>query len=152
MKHLQAALKAALLAVALNATPTLAHEVHLSQQTTQAVLLELTYADGQPFAFEAYELYPAGAEMPAQVGRTNAQGQLSFVPGKEGQWRIKAFSGDGHGMDQMLQVQVSPSGTQSPPSQETDRPSRIILGLALILALFGAYQLWGRYKKRSATP
>lgn len=124
--------------------PALAHEVHFQASPAQATLIQLRYADGQPFAFEAYELYPGTAELPAQVGRTDAQGRLVFLPEGQTDWRLKAFAADGHGLDQRLQVTpVEGAATlAAPPPREADRFSRWILGLSLILGGFGLYQFF----------
>ncbi len=133
--------------------PVLAHEVQLQITAAPAAVIQLRYADGQPFAFEAYELYAGGAEMPTQVGRTDAQGRLVFLPEGNGDWRIKAFAADGHGLDQRLQVAPAggdalPAGT---PEAGLDRFARVILGLSLILGGFGLYQLF-TCRKRKAQP
>lgn len=131
-----------------------AHEVQLQVTPTQASLIRLQYADGQPFAFEAYELYPGTADIPAQVGRSDAQGRIVFLPGDIREWRLKAFAADGHGVDQRLQITgAAPADMPeaAPPSQELDRFSRLILGISLILGGFGLYQFF-TCRKRKAKP
>lgn len=123
-----------------------AHEVHPQISSSPATVIQLSYANGQPFAFEAYELYPGQGELPAQVGRTDAQGRVVFLPGEQSDWRLKAFSADGHGVDQRLQLD-KPGSPITASAPETDRLSRILLGLALILAGFGTYQLLLRRRK-----
>lgn len=131
-----------------------AHEVHVQVSPTQAALIQLSYADGQPFAFEAYELYPGAAELPAQVGRTDAQGRVVFLPGGTADWRLKAYAADGHGTDQRLQVALPEQPAVAPdaaPAQGLDRFSRLLLGLSLILGGFGLYQFF-TCKKRKSSP
>jgi nickel transport protein len=89
-------------AAALIAGAAWSHEVRLETSLQSAVVVRLTYADGQPFAFESYELYRPGKDVPEQVGRTDAQGLVVFMPASHAQWRLKAFSADGHGVDQVL--------------------------------------------------
>lgn len=130
-----------------------AHELQFQVTAAPAAVIQLRYADGQPFAFEAYALYPGTAEMPAQVGRTDAQGRLVFLPEGKGEWRLKAFAADGHGLDQRLQVAPAdgdalPAGT---PEAGLERFARVILGLSLILGSFGLYQLF-ICRKRKAQP
>lgn len=125
-----------------------AHEVHHAVETTAAVAVTLTYADGQPFAYEAYEATPEGGERPAQVGRTDAQGRAVFVPGETMRWRIKAFSADGHGVDLRIEVPAvaAPTTTAAPPPDTPNRASLLVFGLGLLLGGFGLYQL--RLRKR----
>lgn len=134
-----------LLGALLTAAPAQAHELHLQLSSTQASLIQLQYSNGEPMAFEAYELYPGTADAPAQVGRSDAQGRIVFLPGDIREWRLKAFAADGHGVDQRLQIsEAGPANMPEavPPSRELDRFSRLILGISLILGGFGLYQFW----------
>lgn len=132
--------------IALWAGTVAAHEVHHTIAATNAVSIALNYADGSPFAYEKYELYPEGKDVPAQVGNTDAAGRVVFIPGDARQWRLKAFSADGHGVD----LRFASPAAQGDAAVAIDAgvgPSRTalaLLGLGLILALFGAYQLFGK--------
>lgn len=123
-----------------------AHEVHHTIAATNAVSVSLRYADGSPFAYEKYELYPEGRDVPAQVGNTDAAGRVVFIPGDTLQWRIKAWSTDGHGVD----LRFESSAVQGNATAAIDagagpgRATLALLGLGAILAAFGAYQLFGR--------
>lgn len=139
-------MKAALLLAAL-ALPAAAHEMRLEQASSPAAIVRLSYADGQPFAFEAYELYPAGSATPAQVGRTNAEGQIVFLPGQSAQWRLKAFSADGHGVDRTLAVSLAPAASAPPADAAPARWSLALAGIGAILGLFGIVQLALRKKQ-----
>lgn len=123
--------------------PAWAHEVKLTQLPQTAQLITLQYADGQPFAFEAYELYPAGTTQPYQVGRTNAHGQIVFIPDSQADWRLKAYAADGHGVDQTLTVATGPTD-QTSSTSSTPRPLLLAAGLGIIFGLFGLYQLFLR--------
>lgn len=125
-----------------------AHEVHHAIETASAVAIRLTYADGKPFAFEAFEAYPEGKDIPAQVGRTDDQGRAVFVPGETKRWRIKAFTADGHGVDLRIDAPAMTSiGSGSvAASKGPNRASLLLFGLSILLALFGTYQLWLRKK------
>lgn len=124
-----------------------AHEVHHAIEATGTVAVRLTYADGKPFAFEAFEAYPEGKDIPGQVGRTDDQGRAVFVPGETKRWRIKAFSADGHGVDLHIDVpaMMAPTGTAS-ANEGPNRASLLMFGFSILLALFGTYQLWLRRK------
>lgn len=132
------------------ANAVVAHEVHHVVEAAEAVAVRLAYADGKPFAFEAYEAYPEGREMPAQVGRTDDQGRALFVPGEVKRWRVRAFSADGHGVDLKIDTPdtaVSRTGNADVTGGQPNRASLLLFGVSALLGIFGAYQLWLRKKK-----
>ena len=136
-----------LLFLGLMSSSVWAHEILLDESRETATVLQLTYADGHPFAFEAYELYLPEKEVPEQVGRTNARGQAIFLPGAQIQWRLKAYSADGHGMDQIIEVAPgSITGAEEKPNGETPRWLLLLAGLGIIFGLFGIVQLFQRKK------
>lgn len=131
-------------------SPALAHEVHHSIEATDAVAVRLSYADGKPFTFEAFEAYPEGSDIPAQVGRTDDQGRAVFVPGAVRHWRVKAFTADGHGVDLRFEapaVTAIQNAAAHAPGDSPNRASLLVFGLSLLLGGFGAYQLWLRNRK-----
>ncbi|MDO8932675.1 MAG: hypothetical protein Q7U97_09800 [Rhodocyclaceae bacterium] len=128
------------------ACPVAAHEVLHEMTQAQAVVVRLVYADDEPFSYESYELYPDGSQRPAQTGRTDAQGRVVFLPDRTTHWRLRAFSADGHGVD--LKLETPPGGGSAAATDAApDRGARLLFGLAVILAAFGALQLFIRKKK-----
>ncbi|PKO68666.1 MAG: ABC transporter permease [Betaproteobacteria bacterium HGW-Betaproteobacteria-14] len=127
--------------------PALAHEVHLAVEAASAVSVRLTFADGQPFAFEAFEVYAAGADKPSAVSRTDAQGRAVFLPPATGEVRLRAFAADGHGVD--LKLNPPRGGEAAVAAATEDRALKIILGVGILLALFGLVQLVLRRKKHA---
>ena len=127
--------------------PAFAHEVHHAVAAQSAVSVRLTFADGQPFAFEAFEVYAAGSDKPLAVGRTDVQGRAVFVPPETGEVRLRAFAADGHGVD--LKLNPPRSGEAVAAAATEDRASKIILGVGILLALFGLVQLVLRRKKHA---
>lgn len=124
-----------------------AHEIQVGTAAGTATVLSLRYADGQPFAFEAYELYPVGSETPAQVGRTDAAGRIAFVADGRAEWRLKAWSDDGHGVDRPITA-IAGELTAVAPIAETPRPVLWLAGLGAIFGLFGLWQLYLGRKKQ----
>lgn len=124
-----------------------AHEVKLETTRQEASVVRLSYADGQPFAFEAYELYVPGKTTPAQVGRTTLHGQVVFLPGTRTEWRLKAYSADGHGVDEVIRVTVGATAGVTPAAAELPRTLLLASGLGIVFGLFGIFQLFLR--KRS---
>lgn len=123
------------------------HEVRLESARQEAVVVSLAYAGGQPFAFEAYELYLPGKETPEQVGRTDAAGRVVFLPGEHPAWRIKAYSADGHGVDQALRVAPATVGSAPAVTGEPSRALSVAVGMGVLFGLFGLLQLFVRRKR-----
>jgi nickel transport protein len=125
-----------------------AHDLQHSIDEGTAVSVKLFFADGSKFDFESYEVYRAGDEIPFQVGRTDAQGRVVFLPDRAGTWRIKAFSEDGHGADFSFSTGVEGAvGDASRPFLE--RHLRIVVGVSVILGVFGLVNLFvGRGRGR----
>jgi nickel transport protein len=125
-----------------------AHDLQYSVGGGQAVVIRLFYVDNSPFTFEGYEIYREGEKLPYQVGRTDSQGRIAFLPDRAATWHIKAISEDGHGLDFKLDTDAAAalSGTEKP---FFERYARIAVGIAVILGLFGFLSL---YVKRKKTP
>lgn len=128
----------------LHLSPAFAHEVHHSIGAQNAVSVRLTFADGRPFAFKAFEVYAAGSDKPHAVGRTDAQGRAVFLPPEAGEVRFRAFAADGHGVDLKFDP---PHGSVAVAAE--DRSTKLIFGAGLLLALFGIVQLFARRKQTS---
>jgi len=124
-----------------------AHEVQHQVTQAQATAVRLFYADGKPFSNESYELYADNSEKPTQTGRTDARGRVVFLADQTTSWRLRAFSAGGHGVDLRFEVSADRASSALVPDPPRDRGTGMVLGLALILAIFGALQLYLRKKK-----
>ncbi|WP_172600028.1 ABC transporter permease [Sulfuricystis multivorans] len=126
--------------------PVAAHEVHTQIDVAEAVVIKLTYANGEPFAYEKYALTAAGRQTPQQVGNTDAAGRIVFLPGQQEKWQLSAVSADGHGVSQEITVPTrgAPSKAAAPM-----QPRWLIAfsGFTLIFGLFGLWQLFLRRKR-----
>ena len=138
-------MRGAILLLAIFCAQASAHEVKVEIAKQDAAVVRLSYADGNPFAYEAYEIYPPGKDIPEQVGRTNAQGQIVFLPGAQTEWRIKAYTADGHGIDQKVHVAAGGSAVAT-GSAELPRLLVLLAGLGVVFGLFGVVQLFFRRK------
>ncbi len=136
-----------LASLALLAPSALAHDLQHTVAPAQALVVELRYPDGSPFAFEAYEVHRDGDTVPYQVGRTDTAGRIAFLPDGPATWRVRAFSEDGHGLD--VRVESTAAGAvEAAGSSAYDRFTRIAVGVGVILGLFGILTLFVR--RRSA--
>lgn len=138
-------MRAWLLALSLCAPLAQAHEVHSRIEAARAVSIALSYANGEPFAYEKYALYPVGQEAPAQVGNTDAAGRVVFLPGATEHWRLQAASADGHGVNlEFTAPATTAASTVAVPAAGQNRWLWAGCGLALIFGLFGLIQLFMR--------
>jgi nickel transport protein len=118
----------------------LAHDLQHQIDEGAAVSVRLFFADGSDFAFESYEVYRAGEEIPFQVGRTDLQGRIVFLPDRAGTWRIKAFSEEGHGADFSFSTDAM-GGVRNADQSFLERHLRIVVGVSVIFGLFGLVDL-----------
>ena len=130
----------------LAACATHAHDLQHTVTAAQAVVIRMFYVDNTPFSFEGYEIYRDGEKLPYQVGRTDSQGRIAFLPDRAATWRVKAFSEDGHGQDFKLTTDAAAilTGAEKPAFE---RYGRIGVGVAVILGLFGFLALFVNRKK-----
>lgn len=122
-----------------------AHDLQYQVSGGQAVVVRLFYVDDTPFTFEGYEIYRDGEKVPYQVGRTDSQGRIAFLPDRAATWRIKAISEDGHGLDFKLSTDAAAVLAES-EKPFYERYARIVVGVALILGLFGGLSLFVKRK------
>ena len=136
-----------LLALLVCGGPGVTHDLHHATRQANATVVSLSYPDGSPFAYEEFEIFPANVEVPFQVGRTDAQGRLAFLPPAQGRYEVRAMSQDGHGL--VILVEVGPEAeliTAERPLFE--RYQRLFVGLGILLGLFGLLKLF--YGKKPA--
>jgi nickel transport protein len=129
------------LALLLLALPVGAHELQHEITTQEATVVSLRYADGTPFAYEAYEIGPRGAELPLQSGRSDAQGRIAFIAPETGRYTLRAWSEDGHGT--VLDIDATP-GAQRAGDGVTDRTLKILAGVGILFGVFGVLALFKR--------
>lgn len=119
------------------------HSIHYDVQQ-KGISVKIFYAEDNPASYSEYELFGPGDKEPHQIGRTDRNGFLSFLPDRVGQWKIKVWGESSHGfhgvtieinVDQNLQVQ-----SFSKPLVATH--TKLIVGISLIFGLFGIYTLW----------
>jgi nickel transport protein len=122
-----------------------AHELRHTITRSDAVIIELFYADSTPFDFHQYEVYRDGEDLPFQVGQTDALGRVVFVPDQEGTWRLRAFSEDGHGADFTFETDAETDAGGA--AVQSDQPlirryTMIFVGVGIILGAFGVFSLF----------
>jgi len=145
MRHCRRAVRGLLALLVLVSATVQGHGVEHRVEHREAVVVTLQYASGRAFSHEAYEIYQPGSDTPFQVGQTDAQGRLAFVPHQAGRWQVEATSPGGHGTRFELQADPANSQVQAADSSGSHLPAAL-LGVVLILGLFAALALW--YRRR----
>ncbi|WP_306395684.1 ABC transporter permease [Telluria beijingensis] len=125
-----------------------AHEVQHEIAPGAAVVVRLVYADGEPFAYEQYELFAKGREQPVQTGRTDYKGRVLFASDDTTSWRLRSFSADGHGVDLNFDARADAAAAPTAPvAADPGRAMRLLSGLAVILVTFAALALLLRRRR-----
>ena len=126
-----------------------AHEVHATTRVESLTVVTLAYANGKPFAYEQFEVTPAGTETPSQVGRTDAQGRAAVlpVPGKDREFTAAAK--DGHGAKLSLAAALPAASDTPATAAEAPRWLLIAAGGGILFGLFGLLQLFAARKRRT---
>jgi nickel transport protein len=154
---------AAILLTALPFAKLWAHEVRATVDSSPAaVAIRVEYGDGEPFSYESYEIFPpakteegpgskdlnrrAEELPPYQTGRTDARGQILFLPDRPGTWTVRYMSDDGHGGE--TTVVVSPGRTASLRGVPLYlRFPALISGIGFFMGLGGALSLYRCYRQ-----
>ncbi len=132
----------------LSLSPALGHSIHYEVQQ-KGVSVRVFYEKDNPASYSEYELFGPEDKEPHQIGRTDKNGFLSFLPDRPGVWKIKVWGESSHGfhgvtidvkVDQSLQLE-----SFSKPLVATY--TKLLVGISLIVGLFGAYALWNSRKK-----
>jgi len=134
----------------LAARPAAAHEVLHSVKMEPAVVIHLYEENHEPFADAHVEVYGPGDTDPFLVERTDHDGRVAFFPDREGEWHVRAFSEDGHGVDFTVDTRTIEGAVQIGADDDTgrDRRAYTVLGVGIIIGLFGAASLL--YRRVSA--
>ncbi len=124
------------LVLCLGASSLFAHNLEHTVSHEEAIVVSYRFASEGDFSFQSYEIYAPHAKLPFQVGRTNANAELLFIPNVQGKWKIKAFSEDGHG--KIIELDVA--DVLQKKSQENSfflSLLKPLFGVLTIVALFG---------------
>ncbi|MEJ2720131.1 MAG: hypothetical protein P8181_03190, partial [bacterium] len=139
------------LLVCLSTAKLVAHGVDHVVTRTGAVVVTLSHDDGDMFSNETYEVFGPGDSTPFQSGRTDKLGRIVFVPDRTGEWRVRAFSEDGHGADFTVNVDNAGDLAGTAPARgPASTVGRILAGVIAIFALFGIALLFMNRRRSSA--
>jgi hypothetical protein len=112
----------------------------------EASVIRLNHGDDTPLVNADYELSVVGVETPYQSGKTDVFGRVVFIPGDLREWRLRVFNQDGHGIDTTFELD---RGALSRVHHDHDSSdvTRLILGIGILLSVFGLLMLYTRKKR-----
>ncbi len=118
-----------------------AHRVDHGTVTADAVVVTLSHAFGAPPMFAPYRIIAPGEEVAFQTGRSDRLGRVSFVPDRQGEWRVIVSTEDGHGADVPVAVgeDLTLAGVQTSNRGVLER---IGAGVGYLLGAAGMLVLW----------
>ncbi len=123
-----------------------AHSVQYTVNHQKAVVVKIFFADGTPFSYEKFEVYsPDNPKIPYQVGRTDKYGRIVFIPDKVGDWTVKAFSEDGHGI--IKKIHIEDLSKVSERQNQFGYLLKIFIGVLIIFLVYGLFYFTVRRKK-----
>jgi nickel transport protein len=128
-----------------------AHSInYLVEQKGMAI--RAFYSENDPAAYSQYELYGPGDKEPHQLGRTDKNGYVAFVPDRPGIWKLQVWGESSHGYHGVTtEINVDKNlGLESFSKPLVATYTKFVTGISLIIGLFGMYALWLSRRRKSA--
>ncbi len=129
--------------VILSAASTLqAHTVNYDVQQ-KGIAVRIFYAADDPASYSEYEVFAPGVELPHQIGRTDKNGFVAFVPDRQGLWKVKVTGESAHGYHGVtVEVKVDKDmNLESFKKPLAATYTKLVIGISLIIGFFGIYSL-----------
>jgi nickel transport protein len=124
-----------------------AHGVNGDWSETKAVVIRASYDDGLPLAFAQVSIYsPGDREHAYQVGRTDKQGAIAFLPFRPGPWKVVISDKWGHGFSKVLEIKKGLHLEAA--SSQGSRWQKALMGFCLLWGTAGTL-LYLRVRRRT---
>lgn len=127
-----------------------AHTVNYEVQQ-KGIAVRVFYGAEDPASYSEFEIFGPGEPLPHQTGRTDKNGFVSFVPDRQGVWKVKVLGESSHGFHgATIEVKVEKDlNLESFKKPLASTYSKLITGVSLIIGLFGVYALLKSRKKNN---
>jgi nickel transport protein len=128
-----------------------AHTVNYDVQQKSVAAVKVFYTADDPASYAEFEVYaPEGGDLPHQTGRTDRNGFASFIPDRQGAWKVKILGESAHGYHGVtVEVKVDKDlNLESFKKPLAAQYSKFVTGISLIIGLFGLYALLSSRKKQ----
>jgi nickel transport protein len=122
--------------------PLLSHTVNYEVQQ-KGMAARVFYSAHEPASYSEYELFGPGDAQPHQIGRTDKNGMVAFVPDRPGVWKIKVLGESAHGFHGVtIELKVDNAvNLESFSKPLVATSTKMITGVSLIIGVFGIYGL-----------
>lgn len=132
-------------------SPLFGHSIHYDVQQ-KGISVKVFYEKEHPASYSEYELFGPGDKEPHQIGRTDKNGFLSFIPDRMGSWKIKVWGESTHGFHG---VTIDINVNQSLQLDSFSKPlvstyTKLVVGISIIFGLFGIFAFWKSRKITSS--
>jgi nickel transport protein len=137
------------LSTVLSASVLNAHTVNYEVQQ-KGIAVRIFYAADDPASYSEFEVFGPGDSLPHQTGRTDRNGFVSFVPDRQGVWKVKVLGESSHGYHGITtEVKVNKDlNLESFKKPLVAVYTKLVTGISLIIGLFGLYALLKSRKKQ----
>jgi nickel transport protein len=128
-----------------------AHTVNYDVQQKNVAAVKVFYTADDPASYAEFEVYaPDGGDLPHQTGRTDRNGFVSFIPDRQGTWKVKVLGESAHGYHGVtIEVKVDKdTNLESFKKPLAAQYAKFVTGISLIIGLFGIYALYSTRKKQ----
>ena len=134
--------------IVLSAAAASGHTVNYEVQQ-KGVAIKIFYTAQDSASYAEYEVFGPGDKLPHQIGRTDRNGFVAFVPDRQGVWRAKITGESAHGYHGVtVEVNVDKDmNLESFNKPLVAQYTKFITGISLIIGLFGIYALIVSRKK-----
>ncbi len=132
-------------------SPLFGHSIHYDVQQ-KGISVKVFYEKDNPASYSEYELFGPGDKEPHQIGRTDKNGFLSFIPDRMGSWKIKVWGESTHGFHG---VTIDINVNQALQLDSFSKPlvstyTKLVVGISIIFGLFGIFAFWKSRRKTSS--
>ena len=112
-----------------------AHGTGSRVSAARAVVLDLHYSDGETMPYADVQVFAPGETMAFLHARADRLGRATFVPDRDGEWRVEGKDAEGH----MVRAVVPVSGGTA--SSQAGGVPAWMLWVSLALNFFGLAQI-----------
>jgi len=127
-----------------------AHGVEYNVNLQNSVVIRVFYDDGYPMDYADYEIKSSDGEI-FQIGVTDRQGILSFIPDIIGKWEVKIDDGMGHGILKDIEINEEMLPVINKDLKHS-RLQKLVMGICVIFGITGIlFYIVARREKNAHT-
>lgn len=124
------------------------HALNYDLEKNSGVAISLSFDKNAPASWADYKIYAPNMSMPYQQGKSDSSGIISFLPNKNGEWKIYVEADAGHGKHSQ-EILVNIAENETAKIENKPMFSRFQASLSGIGIIFGIFGIWFGFKERS---